>query len=69
MSSTQLHDDKKKTSVQEHDTDLNLYLFGNRVRKEKKKKVPFYNEYESYKNYCKKRDRVILKKKSNYNFT
>ena len=26
----------------------------------KKKKLPFYNEYESYKTYCERRDRVIF---------
>ena len=49
---------EKKNKQQKYETDLNLYLFGNRVRADKKKKVPFYNEYESYKNYCKQRDQV-----------
>jgi len=55
---------EKKQQKYEYETDLNLYLFGNRVRADKKKKVPFYNEYESYKNYCKQRDREMAQKKA-----
>lgn len=38
--------------------DINLYLFENRYRLEKKEKLPFYNDYPSYKKYCILRDRV-----------
>ena len=40
------------------ETDLNLFLFSNKYRLEKKKKLPFYGKSESYKHYLKLRDRV-----------
>lgn len=49
----------EKSNYKKYETDLNLYLFGNRVRADKKKKIPFYNEFDSYKNYCRRKDRVI----------
>ena len=46
------------------ETDLNLFLFGNKYRLDKKKKLPFYGKYESYKHYCKLRDRDLAQKKA-----
>lgn len=40
------------------ETDLDLYLFGNKYRLEKKKKRPFYADFHSYKMFCKQRDIV-----------
>ena len=51
-------DETRQTALQKHDTDLNLYLFKNRVRKEKKLVKPFYSEYPSYKKYCEKVKKV-----------
>jgi small subunit ribosomal protein S5 len=41
--------------------DFNLFLFDNRLRAEKKKKLPFYYHDPSYKLYCKLRDKVRIK--------
>ncbi len=46
------------------ETDLNLFLFGNKYRLKKEKKLPFYGKYESYKHYCKLRDRDSAQKKA-----
>jgi len=46
------------------ETDLNLFLFGNKYRLQKKKKLPFYGKYESYKHYCKLRDRDLAQKRA-----
>jgi len=51
--------DKKLRTLQQHDTDLNLYLFNNKTRVEKQSRKPFYYDYPSYKKY------LQLKKKEN----
>ena len=40
--------------------DFNLFLFDNRFRAEKKKKLPFYYHDPAYKQYCKLRDKVDI---------
>lgn len=52
--------DKSKNALQKHDTDLNLYLFNNRDRLEKKAKKPFYYDYPSYKQYLVRKKKVCL---------
>ena len=51
-------DGKPKNAKQQHDTDLNLYLFNNRDRLEKKFKKPFYSDYPSYKQYLVRKKKV-----------
>lgn len=48
---------QKKGQDSEQDKDLDLYLFGNKVRLENKKRSPFYSTFASYKHYCLLRDR------------
>lgn len=58
-------EEKKLNSMScDHETDLNLYLFNNKTRMEKKTKKPFYFEYPSYKNYLVRRKKEDLQKKA-----
>ena len=56
-------EENKLQSNDKYQRNINLYLFQNRYRLDKKKKLPFYNDYPSYKHYCKLRDRVSFFKK------
>lgn len=56
--------DKSRNALQKHDTDLNLYLFNNRDRLEKKAKKPFYYEYPSYKQYLVRKKKEELQKRA-----
>ncbi|CAF0715314.1 unnamed protein product [Brachionus calyciflorus] len=51
-------------SNDQYQRNINLYLFQNRYRLDNKKKVPFYNDYPSYKHYCVLRDRENEQKKA-----
>lgn len=42
----------------DYQKNIDLYLFQNNFRGEKKKKKPFYANYDSYKAYCIRRDKV-----------
>lgn len=49
-----------KLQSNDYQKNIDLYLFQNNFRLEKKKKKPFYANYDSYKKYCVLRDKVIL---------
>jgi hypothetical protein len=48
-------------SQDKNQRSINMYLFDNRFRAEKKKNLPFYYYYDSYKKYCALRDKVIFR--------
>ena len=50
--------ENKFQSTDKNQRSINMYLFDNRFRAEKKKNLPFYYNYDSYKKYCAFRDRV-----------
>jgi hypothetical protein len=50
--------ENKLQSNDKYQRSIDTYLFDNRFRLEKKSKKPFYYHYDSYKKYCKLRDRV-----------
>lgn len=54
----------KKAASQKHDTDLNLYLFNNKIRKDKMQSKPFYAEYPSYKKYLEINKKEMMQKKA-----
>lgn len=47
-----------KLQSNDYQKNIDLYLFQNYFRGDKKLKKPFYANYDSYKTYCKRRDRV-----------
>lgn len=54
-------------SADKNQRSINTFLFDNRFRAEKKKNLPFYYHYDSYKKYCKLRDKDLALKKARMN--
>lgn len=57
MGNTNIKSSSSSSNDEDDLRDLNLYLFDNRFRGEQKKKLPFYNDYPSYKQYLKLKDK------------
>jgi small subunit ribosomal protein S5 len=49
-----------KLQSNDYQKNIDLYLFQNKFMAEKKKKQPFYANYDSYKRYCALRDKVCF---------
>ena len=59
--------ENKLQSTDKNQRNINVFLFDNRFRAERKQKLPFYYHYKSYKKYCDFRDRDAELKKARIN--